>query len=371
MKTLKSYIKEMLELEEYLKTLDIEEDYSYDSETCEDEDEFIDSLTEEEQKHPEKGKVSSDTKGKLHELLVGHHLLGGKHMSKHADKSGDSPKQAHDKLKSTVHPNDYKKINARAKSAAHDIKSKVEVNGHKIHDVHWTSKPGDLHRSTGIHASQKEDASDVVVTTHHPKTKAIVHHGVSLKVTDSSSKHVPTSNPGIEYAGPNAKKHLEDHRKSILKKHPELKKASNASERKGMMKANPAIHEFVKTKNTETLHKVAKDLHHHLNSIPKSELVHHIKHILHSKSTPMEKEGHKHIRHTTYSSKGEFNHHSMNPGSHHEHIYRDSRNITVHHSGTSIHFKHNGKTFGRHAIKFSSQSDPMSSIKGSGQTSGD
>ena len=115
---------------------------------------------------PVEGKVSSDTKGKLHELLVGYHLLGGKHMEKHPDKNGDTPEEAHAKLKNKVHPNDYKKINARAKSAASDIKKKVEVNGHKIHQVHWTSQPNDLLRTTGIKASQKEDSSDIVVTTH-------------------------------------------------------------------------------------------------------------------------------------------------------------------------------------------------------------
>lgn len=114
---------------------------------------------------PEKGKVSSDTKGKLHELLVGYHLKGGSHMSKHPDKEGDSPKEAHDKLKKTIHPSDYKKINDRAKSAAEHIRGQLEVNGHKIHDVHWTSKPGDIHRTTGIHSSQQEDSSDIVVTT--------------------------------------------------------------------------------------------------------------------------------------------------------------------------------------------------------------
>jgi hypothetical protein len=114
---------------------------------------------------PVKGKVSSDTKGKLHELRVGYHLLGGKHMEKHPDKNGDTPEEAHDRLKKTVHPDDYKKIDARAKSAANDIKKKVEVNGHKIHKVHWTSQPNDLLRTTGIKATQKEDASDIVVTT--------------------------------------------------------------------------------------------------------------------------------------------------------------------------------------------------------------
>lgn len=148
------------EIDAVLKNLEKEKGWFEGDDEDEEEKTVKESVT-----LPEKGKVSSDTKGKLHELLVGYHLKGGNHMSKHPDKVGDSPKQAHDKLKSMVHPDDYKKINARAKSAASDIKKQVEVNGHKIHDVHWTSKPGDLHRTTGIHASQQEDSSDIVVTT--------------------------------------------------------------------------------------------------------------------------------------------------------------------------------------------------------------
>lgn len=155
MKSFVYFLSENKEIEEYLKSLVLEK--FNDDEVLED---LFESLM------PEDGKVSSDTKGKMHELLVGYHLKGGKHMSKHVDKEGDSPQEAHDKLKKSVHPNDYKKMNVRAKSAANDIKKQVEQNGHKIHDVHWTSKPGDIHRSTGIHASQKEDSSDIVITTH-------------------------------------------------------------------------------------------------------------------------------------------------------------------------------------------------------------
>jgi len=126
----------------------------------------LEELNEEEPKTPVKGKVSSDTKGKMHELLVGYHLLGGKHMEKHPDKHGDTPEESHDRLKKTVHPDDYKKMNHRAKSAASHIKKQVEANGHKIHQVHWTSQPNDLLRTTGIKATQKEDSSDIVVTTH-------------------------------------------------------------------------------------------------------------------------------------------------------------------------------------------------------------
>lgn len=148
------------EINTILKNLEKEKGW-YDG----DEDEETEKNIKESVGTIEKGKVSSDTKGKLHELLVGYHLKRGKHMSKHPDKEGDSPQEAHDKLKKTIHPDDYKKINARAKSAAEDIRKQVEVNGHKVHDVHWTSKPGDIHRTTGINSSQQEDSSDIIVTT--------------------------------------------------------------------------------------------------------------------------------------------------------------------------------------------------------------
>lgn len=164
MKSFKKFNVEQDELNLYLNSLNVMQE-SYDSETCEDVDDEFFELNE-ENTEPVEGKVSSNTKGTMHELLVGYHLNGGKHMLKHLDKIGDTPKQAHDKLKVTVHANDYKKMNNRAKSAANDIKKQVETNGHKIHEVHWTSKPGDIHRSTGIDSSQKEDASDIVITTH-------------------------------------------------------------------------------------------------------------------------------------------------------------------------------------------------------------
>jgi hypothetical protein len=151
------------EIENILSNLEKEKGWHEGDDENDDEDEKKEHIKEDA--GPIQGKVSSDTKGKLHELLVGYHLKGGSHMSKHPDKEGDSPKQAHDKLKKTVHPTDYKKINARAKSAAEDIRKQVEVGGHKIHDVHWTSKPGDIQRSTGIKSSQQQDSSDIVVTT--------------------------------------------------------------------------------------------------------------------------------------------------------------------------------------------------------------
>lgn len=198
-----------------------------------------------------------------------------------------------------------------------------------------------------------------------------VHHGISLKVTDSSNKHIPVSNPG-EKTFHGAKEHLDAHRKNILKKFPQLKHATNRATRKEMMKSNPSMKEYVKKKNTEVLNKVAKTYHEHLSSLPKHKLADHVKHILHSHETPMQKQGHNHIRHTTYSkSDGTHAHHSIIPSAHHAHIYNNPHHLEVHHSGNSVVFKHKGKTFGRVSVKFSSQSDPLSSIKGSGQTAGD
>ena len=199
-----------------------------------------------------------------------------------------------------------------------------------------------------------------------------IHHGISLKVTDSSSKHVPTANPGINSAGPKAKKIHDDHRREIIKKYPKLvTHATNAAQRKEMMRNNPRMKAFVKSKNTETLHTIAKHLHDHLSKAPKHELVSHIRNVIHAHQTPMQKQGHNHLRHISHSTKDGYGHHSIDPSKHHEHIFNNPHQIEVHHSGSSIHFKHKGKTFARHSIKFSSQSDPLSSIKGSGETAGD
>lgn len=315
-----------------------------------------------------KGGASADTKGKLHELLVGYHMLG-RHMSKHPDIEGDSPKEAHDKLKAKVSPEDYKNINQRAKEAAADIKARAEGSGHKLHDVHWTSKPGDIERSTGIASTQKQDASDLVI--HTKKGKQLKYHGVSLKVTDTTNKHVPVSNPGIE-STLGGDKILQKHREDISNKFPALNKATNAGARKELMKSNPKMEAYVKSRNAETLQAIAKNLHNKLKKMPPKDVVDHIQtHVLQTHPTPMQQQGHEHLRHTTFVKGGKNAFHHVDPSVDYSHIYSSPQHITVQHSGTSIHFLHKGKKFASHRIKFVSQSDPLSSIKGSGTPVGD
>lgn len=306
--------------------------------------------------------VSANTKGVMHELLVGYHLNGGKHMDKHPNVEGLSPKEAHDKLKAEMPADEYKKASERAKSAANDIKTQLRGKG--IHSVSWTSKPGDLKRATGIAATQKEDASDIVVTTNdktHPS--GVRHHGISLKITDGKGE-VPVSNPGLESTH-GGKEILDNHRKQILKAHPQLAGMTNKDERKKFLKDNPKVDADIKTRNSIVLNKIADHLHKKLSSMKPKELVKHIReHVLHAHATPMQEEGHEHIRHTTY---GDGTHSSLDPSQSHEQILGTPHHITVEKSGASIIFKHKGVAFAKHRMKFTSQSDPMSSIKGSGE----
>lgn len=305
--------------------------------------------------------VSQNTTGVLHELLVGYHLGGKKHMDKHPDINGDGPKEAHDKLKASVGKEDYDKINARAKLAADHIKT--QLGDDPIHRVQWTSKSGDLHRATGIESTQKQDASDIVVTTKgksHPS--GFKHHGISLKVT-SSNTEIPVSNPGLEssYGGADI---LRKHREQLLQKHKILRNVSNKTERKAIMSANPKIADSIKKQNRVVLTSIAKNMHKKLSALPKKQLVDHIRNtVLAAKKTPMQEQGHVHIRHTSYNNGS---HSAINPAEVHDHIFKSPQHITMVHSGTAVTFLHKGIPFASHRFKFDSQSDPLSTVKGSG-----
>jgi hypothetical protein len=326
----------------------------------------MDYLTE---SSPEKGKVSNNTKGVLHEILVGKHLNNGKHMSLHPNENKETPQEAHDRLAATIHLDDYEEMNAKAKSAAEHIKDHLHKSGHSVHEVKWTSKPGDTEKVTGVKASQKEDSSDLYITTKH-KSGKIVHHGVSLKV--GSAKNIPASSLGIESSGPKAKEIFNDHRKHILSTHTELSKLKNKPDRKQWMKDNPNHAAEIKKKNLTTLTQVAKSLAEHLISQQKSgnhkAIIDHIRAVLHAHETPAQKLGNKFIKHTTYDSAAGAKHHISNPGLDYEHHFEEPKNIHIEHRGTSVVFK-NKKTnqkIATHSMKFDSQSDPLSALKSAG-----
>jgi len=333
---------------------------------------FEDNLTEAADDASKEGGVSNNTKGVLHEILTGKHLNDGKHMEKHVNEHNETPEQTHKRLKDSIHPADYKRIDANAKSAAEHIKKHIESThpGHAIHAVTHTSKPGDTEKVTGHKASQKEDSSDVYVSTKHPKTGKVTHHGVSLKVSDNSSKNIPSSSLGMESGGSKAREHYKAHQEGILAAHPQLK-GKNKEQRKEIAKADPKMHADVKQRNKALLHKVAHshaaELQHHLDSGNHEHVIKHIREVLHAHKTPAQEKGHTFIKHTTYKTAKGVQHHASSPSEDHEHILKDHKNIAVKSSGGSVHFYHNGKKFASQAHKFDSQSDPLSSLKSAGK----
>jgi hypothetical protein len=314
--------------------------------------------------------ISNNTKGRLHELLVGYHLNGGKHMEKHVDKKGNGAEIVHERLKSSIPHHEYEKIYNKAKLAADDIKKKIP-KGHDIHEVHWTSQPGDIQRSTGLHSTQKEDSSDIVLHTRaHPSHKP-TFTGVSLKVSEKSRKKLPSSSLGTAYSGSRAKDLHDEHKNNILNSHPELK-GKNAAQRKLILSSNPEMKKAIHAKNSDLLKTVAKhhseELQSKLDSGNRHEVVSHIKQLLHAHETTLEKNGHNFIRHTTYETKKSgVQHNTETPSKDHDHILKDPKNITIKHSGNQTIFYHKGKKFASQSHKFDSQSDPLSSLKSAGR----
>jgi hypothetical protein len=338
------------------------------------------NLLMEEKKESSSGQAA-DTKGKLHEILTGFHLNNGNHMEKHPDKEGDSPQEAHDKLKDLVNPDEYEKINKRAKSTASDIQAQVEKNGSKISDVHWTSKPGDIEKSTGVPSTQKQDASDIMIHAKD-KTGRVVHTGVSLKVTDGTTHHVPVSNAGTESMHPSINDDLRAHRELMYKAFPDMKNLTNKEQRKTFRNSDPEIKDKMDQMNLAFRRGVASKTHEHLLSMGRHELIDHIKkHVLQANPTPLQTQGHNHIRHTVYvagkKEGGGNKFHSYDPSQHWSHILDGSKKIHVTNpSGTTqlnFHYedgdgvKHH---FATQALKANSNSDPMSPMKSTGKAAG-
>lgn len=312
----------------------------------------------------EQAKVNA--KGVLHELLVGKELNGGKHMNKHSDNSGMSPSETHDHFKKYFSDDEYDLIHSRAKSAANDIKK--HLKGNNIKAVHWTSKPGDLEKSTGIPATQKQDSSDIVVTTHDPShPSGVRHHGISLKVSDRTEK-VSLSNHGFDN-DPKINKMVDDHREKIKKDYPILAsdEASNKPKRKAIVNANPEMKSDIRTRNKQLLHDISTHLHQKLSKLPKHKLLDHVKEILHAHTTPMQTHGHEHFRHSTWGTTN-FKHSKVVPDEKYKHL--DHNDLSIEHVGNGVKFKHKDEPFLHQSVKFNSQSDPMSSVLSNSKNAG-
>ena len=71
------------------------------------EDLYLEDLYEAKDDTSRECGASNNTKGVLHELLVGKHLNNGTHMENHVSSHGDTPTQVHDKLKSNTSKSNF------------------------------------------------------------------------------------------------------------------------------------------------------------------------------------------------------------------------------------------------------------------------
>jgi len=330
------------------------------------------------------GGASSDTRGRLHELIVGGLLNGGQHMDRHKaehpTKPGkfETPEESHDRLRDSIHPEDYKKIVNTARSAHDDIRKQLEVNGHKISYARHTSKHGDTERETNIPATQTQDSSDIYVTTKHPKTGEETKHGISLKTTEKSNKNVPSANPGMEHMGTAARSLYKAHQLKINAMHPALAKLNPAG-KKAWGKANPDKLKGIKVENRSLLSSVAaahaKELQDHMASGNHKHVTDHIRMLLGAHKTPAQLGSNASFRkHTTVQTAKGTQHHTSDPSESHEHILNDHKNISVHYDGgASVHFRHTHPVTGKvttivsHTAKLNNQGEPLSVLKSVGK----
>jgi hypothetical protein len=131
--------------------------------------------------------------------------------------------------------------------------------------------------------------------------------------------------------------------------------------------------------NKAFLRASAANTHKHLTSLGQHELIDHIKkQVLQCNPTPMQGEGHNHIRHTTYNAGkkegGGFKFDSHTPSEHYAQYFDGSHHISLEpgKGTTEIHFLATNKATGEKTriasqrLKLNSGSDPLSSIKSSG-----
>ena len=312
--------------------------------------------------------MDSHASGVLHETLVGHYIQGGKHMEKHPDVNGLSPEHAHDKSRRIVSEDQYNTIDNHAKDAAVDIKKKIESNGHTISHVSWTSKPGDIEKTTKISSTQDQDASDIVV-----HTKEGHHYGISLKRRSAFGPNGTTvSNRSADDAVEGVSAIKTAHRNAIHNAVPGLAKLASREDRKTHIDTlSQDVKDKIKTINRNTLRDITDKMHQHITNMSPDLLSNHLTTLLHAHQTPLEKNGHTHIQHITHRSKGGgVATKSVTPSEHYSDVIKNAGKISTVRRGNTISFYgEHGNRIAAQRTKFDSMSDPSdATVKIAGTT---
>lgn len=295
--------------------------------------------------------MSSNDKGVMHEILTGYHLNRGKHMSPESEK-------AHNEIKKKTTKDEYDNANKLAKGTAEHIRKHFKGD---VKSVHWSSKPGDIGRVTGVHETQQENPSDIIV-----RHKDGSHTGLSLKVTGKKHGKVPVGNPGARQTdsqlGVSTTHHYDNAREKLRSQFKELKNASN-KDMKAAIKSSPKMREVADKHSNEAIKKIRDTWHNSLSKMNTKQLSNHLRNnLLHAKNTKT-----KMFKVTTGGHGGDHSVEVEHPATAHDHILNNHQHLSVEKSGNnSIVFKHKDKVFLRHRLK--PESTPLAtSLKGSAE----
>lgn len=321
--------------------------------------------------------LDNDSKGKLHELLVGKYLVdpyakkGSSGLpqrpalpegTKKKHKLSYTPEQLHDQISSKLKPEQYDYHDNVAKFAAHKIREGLKEHGHfkgnhGISKVHWTSNPSDIETLSGI--SDKANNADVVL---RKKTKKNAHSpklviqgtddsliGVSLKV---HSEKKPSGLANLGHGKLDELLHtdtLHIHNKAIEKSHDlahsngintrDLKSLDKAHE---VIKKNPSIAKQTQNFGNDAATKVAgiyrKKLQ-SMNSYHLTNMLRNLANVKETKSMPV-------YRSATYGTTN-LTHEFVDPHKQAESIFekhREHLHVASDSKGAMITFKGNKNT---------------------------
>jgi hypothetical protein len=293
---------------------------------------------------------TSDTNGKMHELLTGHYLNGGKHMSKESEEQFKTMSAGMSKTELEEH-------HRRGKVTADHIRELVHNNGDAIEAVHHTSKAGDIGRITGKEESQQDNPSDVMI-----KLKSGRHLGVSLKTVSKANGHAGIANPGRgrldKELGVDSNKHFEDAHKKIEQEHPQIAGRS-MKDKKAQAKEDEHLDNTARGHIKSAVNSMRDEYISKISAMKPEDRVAHFKEHAHMKHTET-----PHIRVTAHGAGEKVGVRIENPGMQGD----DIKHVEVHpHGDGSIAYHVHTKSGEKHVyhMRFKNESGPFSPIKGS------
>ena len=159
---------------------------------------------------------SSGDAGVVHELLYGfyvrQYVKTGKwtlvnpakpeyrqyHMEKHPNSDNIPPRGAYIMKMRCFDSKQLATLADRAMFAAQEMVNFLEQKGYKIKDMHWTSKVGDITRTTGVEIKNQKDQDDDGVFTCEREDGTTIYCGVSHKAYIDNTDSIFTSYSGME-----------------------------------------------------------------------------------------------------------------------------------------------------------------------------